>query len=106
MQIEHTSGDITNTDKLTDADALLMETSQNLHELFCRYNRQLLIVGEMRVCEGGTGGIFFSISPKGTAKKNPEKYRHSAAQFMDRLDTCVRIMSHNQLSIQPTPPAP
>lgn len=105
MEITHNSGDTVNTDKLSDVDALLMEESKKLYDLFHKYNRQLLLLGEMKSSEITTkeqGCSFFHVMPK-TA--TPDEINKGFHMYFWRLDGFLRMISQGKMFIA-RPPAP
>jgi hypothetical protein len=106
MKIEHANGTSIDTDTLPDVDAILMEESRKLHALFAQYNRQLLLVGEMKAAEGRTaqsGCVFFHIcSP--SMQNSAEEFGKAMNMFYARTDGYIRSMSNGQLGIVRIPP--
>jgi hypothetical protein len=65
MKITHANGNEVETNVLPDVDAILMEKSKELHELFASYNRQLMLVGEMKPkadISSEQGCVFFHVA--------------------------------------------
>jgi hypothetical protein len=106
MKLEHTNGETVNTDNLPDVDALLMEASKALHEQFAKYNRQLLLVGEMKSTEdksSSDGCVFFHVGEPGI-EKNPEVFNKAIGRYYERINGYVRMMSNHSLGIGRIPP--
>ena len=65
MIIEHVNNTSVDTDKLSDVDSLLLEKTSELQKLYAQYNRQVLIVGEVKShpdTSSENGGCFFHIA--------------------------------------------
>jgi hypothetical protein len=106
MKLEHVNGKTVETDKLPDVDALLMEASKGLHELFAKYNRQLFLVGEMKSTEdkpASNGCVFFHLGEPGI-DKNPEVMQKAVGLYYGRIDGYIRSMSNHSLGIGRIPP--
>ena len=76
-----------------------MEKSKELHELFATYNRQLLLVGEMKAKVDMTaenGCVFFHVTPIGSS---PEKINESYGKFWWRINGFILGMSNGNLYI-------
>ncbi len=108
MEIKHVNGEVVDTDKLSDVDAILMEESKKLHLLFQKYNRQLFLVGEMKGKEEAKfrGSVFFHIMPLGPegSTVDVEEYKKAAGIYWGRVDAQVRGMTNHQLGIGVIPP--
>ena len=106
MKIEHVTGTSIDTDTLPDVDAILMEKSKELHDLFAKYNRQLFLTGEMKATQNNTsrsGCVFYHMgSPE--LKNNPEELNIAIHTFFARLDGHIRGVSAGGLGIGPTQP--
>ena len=106
MKLEYVNGKTVETDKLPDVDALLMEASKGLHELFAKYNRQLFLVGEMKSMEdkpASVGCVFFHLCTKETSE-NPEAMSKVVNAYYGRIDGYIRGMSNHALGIGRIPP--
>lgn len=99
MKITHVDGVTVDTDTLSDIDALLMEESKKLHELYAKYNRQLFLVGEMKNHPDSTakqGGVFFHVADE----SSPEPVIVDAwNSFYWRLNCFIEKMSNGHLFI-------
>lgn len=106
MKIDHISGTSVETNNLPDADAILMEESKKLHELFIKYNRQVILVGEMMAKEGlsSTNGCVFYHVGNSELRKTPELFQAAVNSFYGRLDGFVRSLTRNTLGIGHIPP--
>jgi hypothetical protein len=106
MKLEHVSGASVETDKLPDVDALLMEASKGLHELFAKYNRQLFLVGEMKSTEdkpASNGCVFFHVGEMGL-QDDKKKFNEALGRYYGRIDGYIRAMSNHSLGIGRIPP--
>jgi len=106
MKIEHLTGTSVDTDSLPDVDALLMEESKKLHALFSQYNRQLLLIGEMKASKTRShqeGCSFFHIMEK-QEPPNAEELNAAINMFYARTDASIRTMSGGRLGIGRIPP--
>jgi hypothetical protein len=106
MEITHANGKSVDTDKLPDVDALLMEGSKALHELFAKYNRQLFLIGEMKSTEdksASNGCSFFHLCSKETSE-DPEAMQKAVGAYYGRIDGYIRGMSNHSLGIGRIPP--
>lgn len=109
MEIKHVTGEVINTDNLSDVDALLMEESKKLHELFQKYNRQLFLVGEMKGAPDAQhrNSVFFHImplNPEDPKKVDQAAYREASGRYWGRVDGYIRGMTNHQLGIGVIPP--
>lgn len=109
MEIKHIDGTSTDTDKLPDVDAQLVEECQKLHALFQKYNRQLFLVGDInRNPETKQRGmVFFHImplDPEDPKKIDREAYREASGIYWGRVDSNIRGMTNYQLGIGVIPP--
>ncbi len=102
MKITHADGVIVDTDKLCDVDALLLEESAKLHKLFAKYNRQLLLLGEMKGSDefnmNKSGTSFFHIMDPNvtvTPEVRDEKYN----KYISRIHGFVQTISQGYLGI-------
>jgi hypothetical protein len=105
MEITHLDGAKVNTDKLGDVDALLMEESAKLHKLFVQYNRQLLLVGEMKGLENNKtdakfGTSFFHIAPLDSTQEVQIK---QFTKYISRIHWLIYTISRGSLGIGKMP---
>lgn len=101
MKITHTNGDGCDTNTLPDVDAMLMEKSKELHELFSTYNRQLLLVGEMKAADGKSsesGCAFFHVAKVGTPQ---EEIAKGYGKFWWRANGFILGMTEGNLCVAP-----
>lgn len=113
MKIEHMDGSVTDTNKLPDLDAILLEESKKLHELFRSHNRQAFIAGDMKTKKDGVAKecVFFHIAqplPEGV-EPDKEQMSKDLSAFYSRIDRLLRGMTNNQLGVFPValmPPPP
>lgn len=101
MEIKHVDGTSVNTDQLGDVDALLLEESAKLYKLFVKYNRQVLLLGEMRASADATldkslGGSFFHLCKE---TDNQEIKNNKFFAYLNRIDGFVRMFTRNQFFI-------
>jgi len=104
MNITHVDGHKVDTDKLGDVDAILMEKSKELHALFASYNRQMLIVGEMKFSEKTTsehGGVFFHVAKEDSSE---ETIRMAYGKYWWRVNGSIMKMTNGELYIARTNP--
>jgi hypothetical protein len=108
MEIKHVDGTSTNTDKLPDVDAELVEECQKLHALFKKYNRQLFLVGDVNKSEvtKQRGMVFFHIMPAIAEGEqlDREAYRQASSIYWGRVDMNIRGMTNYSLGIGVIPP--
>jgi hypothetical protein len=103
MEITHCDGTKVDTDKLGDVDALLMEESAKLHKLFAQYNRQLLLVGEMKGLENdsanitGSGTSFIHIAPLVSTQ---EVQITQFNKYISRIHSFIYAISRGSLGIR------
>ena len=99
MKITHVDGEEINTDKFADVDAMLMEKSKELYELFRTYDRQLLLVGEMKGSENTSslnGCVFFHVAK---IDSSPEELKNAYRKFWWRSNGYIHGMSGGNLYI-------
>ena len=73
MIIKHAPQSIeneTNTDKLCDIDAMILEKSEELRKLCFDSSRQLILSVDAKGKENGTGYCYWNIKTKSTTMKN------------------------------------
>lgn len=99
MEINHIDGSTVNTNNLNDVDAILMEESAKLYKLFSKYNRQLVLLGEMKATEQGpseVGCIFFNVDSLDCDKEDLPK---KVDKFILRVDRFLYQFSNGQLRV-------
>lgn len=105
MEINYVNGGSVNTDKLNDVDAILMEESAKLHKLFAQYNRQLVLVGEMKSTEDTSAEDGCSFFHVGKTNDDEQTIRKGVNRFMKRIDGFIRTFTQGNLFIVQTPPS-
>jgi hypothetical protein len=104
MKITHVDGTSTDTDKLSDIDAHLLEECNKLYELFAKYNKQCCVVAEIRNPHAPLGtsmtSMFFHIA---NADAPVEVINKKFGEYMVRLDNHVKMMSRGRLFIAQHP---
>lgn len=103
MKIDFTDGHCIDTDKLPDADALLLEETNKLRQLYEKYNRQLYLVAEIRAHANynmDPGICFYNFGPD-SLKDDHQKLRIEIARCMARLNNCIRFTTNETLHIVP-----
>ncbi len=99
MQLNHVNGQSVETNDLNDLDAHLMEESSKLHKLFKKYNRQLMLIGEMQAVKDQSterGCTFFHIS---SDTCTPEKAYENFMRVIGRMDQSLQTMTKGQMFI-------
>lgn len=97
MEIRHLDGSTTNTNELADIDALLMEESKKLHELFAKYNRPMVLIGEMKPFTNTRGGcVFFHFA---TEDSTLEQQQENFDKCIRNVDGFIRSITQNKLCI-------
>jgi len=102
MKIEHVDGRVVDTTNMTDIDALLLEESKKLQELYAKYNRQLFLAGEVKATPESparSGVVFFHVG-------NPDDKELGKAwnTYFWRLNAFIMQMSNGNLFIGHTNP--
>jgi hypothetical protein len=105
MNIEHVNGTTTDTNTLNDVDAELMEASKNIHALFAKYGRQMLIIGEMKSSDVTTaeqGCAFFHV---GIKDPTPDEFNKAMHKYLWRLDGFINMISRGEMFLARKPVA-
>jgi len=98
MKISHYDGSVSDTDKMNDVDALLVEKMKELHELHVKYGKQVVILS---ASGGKYGSCHFHMIDED--KKHTEEAKNAFDSFMNRLDWFVLTFTGKRFSIAPMP---
>ena len=101
MIIKHADNKETNTDKLDDISAMILEKSEELRKICDENSRQAIIVVEASL-ERGKDSFFWSSRMAGTdPENNKEDSRKCYNNIMSKMNAFVKNFSLGTLSIQP-----
>ncbi len=101
MKIENIDKTITDTDELSDVDALLLEKGNELRELCYKYDRQLLCIVERQ----NTAPHLFFHMMRETARSDPKKWTEKVNSFFDKINGVVYNLSNGRLGLGHLPPS-
>lgn len=102
MIIKHTNGldPETNTDKLCDTDALILEKSEELRELCSKSNRQCIIVVDANGRENGDGYHFWNLAMKhmGDSMSPPEAQK-AIKNILDMANNFTTLITEGKFVV-------
>jgi hypothetical protein len=95
MIIKHVNGGETDSHVLGDADAELLEASQNLFEIYKKYNRQLFLYGEINSKVSNATQFFHVCDPNSP----PEEINLRMNRFISAVDNGINLITRGKLRI-------
>jgi len=101
MEITHINGKKIDTNALPDVDAILIEENKKLHELYAKYNRQLILLGDVKgSLEQVTtrGCAFFHIGDPSIIN-DTTKYGEAYSSIISKIDWFLRSISRDNLFV-------
>lgn len=103
MKIDHVDGSATDTDKLDDVSAYILEIVEELRK-FCHDNRrQCVLLVETAPKNGmGKSAGFWNMTLPDTDQKDQESVTQAYRSLIDITNTFVTNISHGQLIIAPS----
>lgn len=96
MKIEHLNGEVTDTDKLPDADAEIMEKEVELREFLCKRGVPYLFVYELPVSKRFSGGHNLA-DAKGNSQENVKLV---FGRLLHRTDGLIRWLTMGAFGIK------
>ena len=91
MKIEHKDGNVTDTDKLTDIDSMLIEKAQELKSVSAQANKQLFLLIECTK----TVGVFWNLTGKDTDEKMKNLHQFLDDQIKSVSNDVFRVVYKN-----------
>jgi hypothetical protein len=103
MIIEHIPGSIkdkTDTDKLPDVEAMILEKSEELRQLCYNAKRQCVILVDAKGCENGNTTQFWNVRMKDDLGVNDKDYLSKVySNLFTMINIFVMAVSHGDLEI-------
>lgn len=100
MKIEHVNGEVTETDKLPDVEAMILEKVNELWLLCDKAERQLFLVVDQKGAFDGRGMTFYSIRNKGKDVLNMEQNQKCLSNLLSMISSSVKFLTNNKYSIK------
>jgi len=101
MQINHVDGQKTETDNLLDAEAEILEKTEELRALCAKYKRQLFVVVDARDKKDGEYYTFWNLSNSDLSEiKNPEDHAKLVNPLLKSLNKVIEFFTYGQACIQ------
>jgi hypothetical protein len=89
MKITHTDGKVTETDKLPDVDAMILEKSEEFRNLCLDTKRQFVLLVDYKGGENGKSLSFWNLKMKDTDTENPESMNKAYNNFFDIINNFI-----------------
>jgi len=99
MIIEHIAGKKTDTDKLSDVQAMIMEKCEELRTLCCNENRQLVILVDAKGREDGIPLTFWNFKTKDYNVDDVEVTNKAYNTLIHMIHLFLMTISNKELGV-------
>jgi len=104
MKINHSPGskvETTDTNKLPDIDALILEKSEELKQLCSDSRRQCLVIVDAKGAEDGSSYSFWNLQMQnGDPRNNEDDLKYAADNLLICVDKFVKSMTGGQVGLK------
>lgn len=101
MKINHVDGSHTFTENLSDVESEILEKTEQLRDVCCKYKRQLFIIVDAK---NNMEGDYFTFWNLGNSKlnsiQNPEDHANLINPLLICINKVVELFTYGQCSIQ------